>query len=486
MPGRVDLSRLRTEKGILRAAAAKGEPFRSEVRRLSSPGAGQPVQHPKDSLEIGFYRSDERKLATANLDILEAFKEAGHEYPSFLAAGAREHLWFDPSTVKAAVVTTGGLAPGLNSVVHAIINQHFATYGLNPNHGSTYGVFDGLKGLLDLQQNHRELTPEDTRPWLRDGGSHLGSVRHFGNELQEVATQVAENLSNMSINILYVIGGDGSQLLAHTLAQVKRIHPSVAIVSVPKTMDNDVLWVTESFGHDSAVAQAVNTINTLQVEAQSTRRIGLLKFFGAESGFVVANATLASGHVDLVLVPEVFLDIDSAKHADYWDRLLGHVKDRVKGRKERPYAIIVVAEGVEEALASRKLTIDEKQVDPDKPGSSMLELLRASLAARVSNFRGEQLDVFENEPRHYIRSGPADSRDQVLCERLGALAVDTALAGFTDCMVSHWLSEFVIVPLRLVTQGQKRITTQGVFWKQVESSTGQPHAPVPLLPQFAP
>jgi 6-phosphofructokinase 1 len=113
-------------------------------------------------------------------------------------------------------------------------------------------------------------------------------------------------------DILYVIGGDGSLKTAHEIA-VR--NPTRSVVGLPKTMDNDVLWVWQSFGFDTAVEQATRVINTLHSEAEATRRICVVELFGAESGFVAANAVLGSGHVDAVLIPEVFkaLTVDDAE-----------------------------------------------------------------------------------------------------------------------------------------------------------------------------
>lgn len=463
-----DVKRLRTEKNILREYAEEDKAFPAPDLRIS--GRSADYQNPRSENEIGIYRSPEsRRLATADVDILRLFEQAGSPPPSFPEAGPRKELCFDPHRVKAAVVTTGGLAPGLNSVVHSIVDRHFNTYELNETlGGAVYGIYDGFRGLRDCASNSTTLNPKVTLDWLRQGGSNLGSIRFRDPQGEKhLVDEIAKSITQMAIDILYVIGGDGSQLIAHKVAQAV---PSISVLGVPKTMDNDVLWVRESFGFDTTVEQATHAINALHFEAQSTRRVGLLQFFGAESGFVAANAALASGQVDLVLIPEAFNNLSDEQLQHYWKMLLGHLDDRVKRQAHMPHAIVVVAEGVETALVQQKSRKLGRKGD-------FLELLKQDIAGKVRDRRGRCLEIFVNEPRHYIRSGAANAHDQIFCERLGALAVDNGLAGYTNCMVSHWLTEYVLVPLELVVQGQKSIQTSGMFWRQVETSTGQPPSP---------
>ncbi|RMH17610.1 MAG: hypothetical protein D6696_15165 [Acidobacteria bacterium] len=476
----IDIRRLRTEKRILRQWAKRERSFPGDCARVER--SGEPVPNPRSQEEIGLYHDPRsRRYATVDFDIAELFRQAGKEVPTFLEAGPRRELWFDPVQVNAAIVTAGGLAPGLNSVVHSIVSRHVNTYGLNPNAGSVIGIYDGFKGLLDIPGHKIELDPAETIDWLREGGSNLGNVRYFHPEsaggLDGMVSRISQNLELMAINILYVIGGDGSQEVAHRLA---RANPRIAVMGIPKTMDNDILWARRSFGFDTSVTQATRAINTLHFEAQSTRRVGILKFFGAESGFVVAHAALASGQVDLVLIPEAFLGLRADRFADYWDSLIRHLATIVTRAETNAHAIIVVAEGVETVLAEQGFSIEGRPVRCSAGGrpGNFVELLKKAIRKRVRNVRGETLSVFTNEPRHYIRSGPANAHDQVFCERLGALAVDNALAGFTDCMISDWLSEYVLVPLELVVGGQKSVDVQGMFWKQVENSTGQPNSPL--------
>lgn len=317
-----------------------------------------------------------------------------------------------------------------------------------------------------------------TENWLDQGGSKLGSVRYLHNDkkgdeaIAEMADIITKNLQTNRIDILYVIGGDGSIRVAHEIAVRNSTR---SIVAIPKTMDNDILWVWRAFGFDTAVEQATRVINTLKGEAEATRRIALIELFGAESGFVAANAALASGHVDTVLIPEVFKSLDESEVQSYLDKIIEHIKGRVEDRdlQHIPHAVVVVAEGVGTVLQDKGVCLEGIKVRKD----TFINQLTQLIEKKVVDAHGQRVPIFLNQPRHYIRSIPANAHDQIYCERLGALAVDSALAGFTNCMISQWLTEFVLVPMPLVTRGQKSIPVNGKFWKQVVSTTGQPLSP---------
>ena len=249
-----------------------------------------------------------------------------------------------------------------------------------------------------------------------------------------------------------------------------------SIIGIPKTMDNDVLWVWQSFGFDTAVEQATRVINTLHSDAEATRRICIIELFGAESGFVSAYATLASGHVDAVLIPEVFNALSKDKAEPYLNNIIKHIKILVRDldhRSKNPHAIVVVAEGVGTALEKNKVSIKNKMVTK----STFVDQLKNLIEEKVIDAHAEHIPAFINQPRHNIRSVPANAHDQIYCERLGALAVDNALAGYTDCMISQWLADFVLVPMELVKLKKKSVPITGMFWKLVVSSTGQPLSP---------
>jgi len=470
-----DLGRITSERQILRQHIQKRQNLGTSVKRLG------PRRYPnrlgQDVLGL-FRKPTARKAVIADMEMLEDFHAAGLKVPSFLEAGPRKQLYYDPNGVRAAIVTTGGLAPGLHRVIHSIVKRHHA-YGRGP----VFGVYNSFEGLQNLADNQIALNPEMTEDWLYHGGSNLGNVRGGDKDedtLKRVVARISENLASNDINILYVVGGDGSLKVAH---QVALANPERSIVGVPKTMDNDLLWVWQSFGFNTAVEQATRVINVLRGEAESTRRIGVIELFGAEAGFVAANAALASGHVDLVLIPEVFNLLgaeaaeqylrDAVRYVEKVVRQRPHNPHAIKGKAHNPHAVIVVAEGVETVLRNKGAEIQGVKVIKD----SFCGAFRKWIEELVREGHGKKMEVFVNQPRHYIRALSANAHDQIYCERLGAQAVDNALAGYTDFMISQWLAEFVLVPLRLVGFGKKSIPIQGMFWKQVVSSTGQPLSP---------
>ena len=448
-----------------RMAHEAGELLETNVPRLGVPQLLNPVSEDR----LGLYRpEDSRRAALADMDYINSFIARGLPVPGFPEAGPRKMLYFNPKRVRAAIVTSGGVAPGLNRVTHSIVQRHCSTYGCDPKlGGGVFGVYDGISGLLGDSLDMEPLTPQITEEYLDRGGSMLGSRRHFTKGMAEQAREVAENLRREGINILYIIGGDGSLRTANALADLV---PEIAIIGIPKTMDNDILWVAQSFGFSTSVAQAADIIGIMQTEAHSTRRVGIVELFGAESGFVTANAAHAAGRANLVLIPEMFaafedpVEIEAAVLS-----CVEHVRQHISSMR-RGSGVIVIAEGVGELMFQRNVQINGEPASRDRFSYQIANLLKGSLKDQ----RGSDVGVFVNRPRHHIRAIAPNAFDQTYCDRLGALAVEAGLAGYTKCVVSYWLSEFILVPLSLVSQGSKRLTTTGMFWKQVVLSTGQP------------
>lgn len=476
----INLKRLIREREILRSCVENKCEFDTKVTEVENK---KKLTNLISQDSLGLFRSTkDRKAVIADMKLIDDFRKKGLKVPSFLEAGPRKHLHFDPQKVHAAIVTTGGLAPGLHCVIYSIVKRHLQ-YLLSQEEGKIYGVYNSYRGLCNLADNLVELDLRKTEEWLDQGGSKLGIVRYFhggeqGDEaIKEMVKVISKNLKSNNIDILYVLGGDGSLKVAH---QIALENPTRSIVGIPKTMDNDVLWVWQSFGFNTAVEQATRVINTLRSEAEATRRIGIIELFGADSGFVAANSTLASGHVDLVLIPEVF-DLNHETDCEkYLQACVAHVRMKVSER-DRPYfrsphALVVIAEGVATVLSRKEkgVFLNGVKVEKNEEKDNFVDLFEQLIKEKVRDAHDQQVKTFVNRPGHYIRALPANPHDQIYCERLGALAVDNALAGYTDFMMSKWLTEFVLVPLSLVESGQKSIPIHGMFWKQVVSSTGQP------------
>jgi 6-phosphofructokinase 1 len=265
----------------------------------------------------------------------------------------------------------------------------------------------------------------------------------------------------------------------------------LSVVGIPKTMDNDILWVWQSFGFLSAVEKAKEAIMQLHTEVTANPRICILQLFGSDSGFVVSHAALTSGACDVALIPEIEFTMTS---------LAQYVGEELSERlvEHKPYGgIIVMAETSiptdwkdfkdekyvrlteDERKAIELFEANDRRVQgqtPDDLRSGGLKIVSQVLKHKIRNMGLglERLRVFTNEPRHLIRAIRPSVSDITFAQRLGTLAVDNALAGYTDFMVSQWLTEYVLVPLKLVALGRKRVPEEGIFWKSVLANTGQP------------
>lgn len=462
--------KLTSERQILLEYISKEKPFPVAVRRLREAR----FDNPASEEELGAYRSlDRRKAVTADFEVIEELRRKDKAVPTFLEAGPREKLAFGVpgrgQGLTAAIVTSGGLAPGLNSVIHSIVERHMQTYAKLMGKGAIYGFLDSFNGLSGEHPSWISLQSEETEKWLDRGGSELGNMRGEKEEsLDDWARKIGEKLVRWGIEILYVIGGDGSLSAAHAIARTG----NSIVVGVPKTMDNDILWVWQSFGFNTAVERAAGFINALHAEVEATRRVGVLEFFGAQSGFVAANAAFASGHVDLVMIPEVFTGdgMNGQRAVSILQEYREYLGRTIRRKQRNPHGLVVLAEGVATELERLGVELGGRKV----ARSEATEQITAFLGKDLVTMAGWPVTTFHIEPRYYVRAYPANAQDQVYCKRLGALAVDNALAGFTDFMISQWLTEYVLVPLELVAGGRKRLPPGGIFWKQVVASTGQP------------
>jgi len=450
IPGSAELDAFRRRFGVVlertseiateRTILLQDPLLKTDVAHLwDTPPTNQ--RNPRPAADIGAYRAWEKcKCVTADLEVIQAYYDLlKMPPPGFREAGPREFLHFDPASVNVGIVTAGGIAPGLNMVVHALVSRH-RFYGTKRIYGFRNG-FRGFYGTIG-HDDPVLLDDDNTRNWIHRGGTLLGTLREDGADIPAVV----DRLQRMDIKILYVVGGNGSLSAAHEISkEVGRRKLGIAVAGVPKTMDNDVRWVWQSFGFTTAVEEATRVINILHEEAQANNRICVVRLFGRNSGFVAANAVLASGEVDAVLIPEEN-PIDLEVVLEHIGRVLS----------SEGHAVIVVAEGV------------------GKDGGLTPQALFSELRSRFKDVLPGRYGAFENEPRHQIRAVPAGPADQTYCRRLSDLAVDNALAGFTDFMISCWLTEYVLVPLELVAGRTKQVPTGGIFWKEVRNSTRQP------------
>ena len=419
-----------------------------------------------------------------------------------LEAGPRSQLMDLGRAVSAGIVVSGGIAPGVNAVIDGIVQRHTSYHEvMTPMEGeSIIGFRHGFWGLAQVGRQEAlrvKLKSEITAQHTTEGGAFLETSRL--EDLQKFEASLPTILHNLGgVDVLYVIGGDGTMKAAEMLtrrAAEERL--PLSIIGVPKTMDNDVLWVWQSFGFATAVEKAREVISNLWTEVRSNPRLCVLQVFGSASGFVVSHAVLASqAHCDAALIPEVGFTLRN---------LVDRVKQRILvEQRVVPYGLIVMAEtavpldaedymevreiGLTDNEKSKlreylKLMADKRYAEGsahDDLRSAALKLvsrgLELGLKDRLQHDRAIHLDrlrVFTNEPRHILRATSPSFSDIIMGQRLGALAVDNAMAGYSDFMISQWLTEYVLVPLRLAALGRKRIPHEGIFWKSVLAKTNQ-------------
>ncbi len=372
----------------------------------------------------------------------------------FEEAGPREKLYFDPSKTKCAVVTCGGLCPGLNDVIRAIVMDAHFNYKVS----SVLGVRYGLQGFIPSYGHSLvELTPRTVSNIHEFGGTILASSRG-----PQEPSAIVDFLERMNISALFMIGGDGTMKAALSVVEeIKARNRRIAVIGIPKTIDNDIDFVPRSFGFDTAVDKACEAIRCAHVEAQGVPYgIGLVKLMGRESGYIAAQAALALKEVNYVLVPEDPFDLDGE---------MGFLAVLEKRLRARGHAVVVCAEG-----AGQDLVQAENAKDPS--GNVVLGDIAGLLRRRIAEHFKDRLGITLKyiDPSYIIRSIPANSNDRIYCGFLGQNAVHAAMAGKTGMVVSRWNSHSVHIPMSLVTRQRKKINTQSNFWRAVLESTGQP------------
>jgi 6-phosphofructokinase 1 len=373
-------------------------------------------------------------------------------------AGPRERLFFNPGVTRVAIVTCGGLCPGINNVVRSIVLELSYRYRVQSIVGIRFG-YEGLDPTTRLPPV--ELGPEVVNRIHKEGGSILG-VSRGKHEVSRLVDQLVQDKTD----ILFAIGGDGTLRGARDIHQeISRRGAPIAVVGIPKTIDNDVLFVDKTLGFDTAVEFAREAIDAAHVEATSARNgIGLVKLMGRDSGFIAASATLASDEVNFCLVPEVPFRLDG----DFG--LLASIERRLA---QRGHAVIVVAEGCGAALVGQ----DSERDPSGNPrysslGSDIGVHLRGAIQ-EYFNSKKVQTTLKYIDPSYMIRSVRANATDSILCDELGRNAVHAAMAGKTGVLVARIHGTFAHVPLEAATLGRKRIDPDGEYWRSVLESTGQ-------------
>ena len=394
-----------------------------------------------------------RHSVSDDIRIFEHIEAGAEPGLQFEVAGPRAKLFFDGKNTRAGIVTCGGLCPGLNNVIRSLFQELHYGYGVS----EVFGFRGGYAGLdPDCGVEPVVITPEFVDCIHQQGGTVLGSSRGPVD-----VTRAVDNLIARKINILFTVGGDGTQRGANDLYQEarKRGHP-LAVVGVPKTIDNDVTFVSRTFGFFSAVEEAKRVLDCAHTEARSVNRgVGLVKLMGRHAGFVTAAAVVASQDVNFALIPEVPFKLEA---------FLAALKERLCTKS---HAVIAVAEGAGQDL------VEADTSARDASGNVKLKDIGPFLREKIeSYFKGEGAPVVVRyfDPSYQVRSRPANCEDALLCDLFARHAAHAAMAGKTGVIIGFLHERFIHVPIELLAKKTKRLDPASGWWHAVLAATGQP------------
>jgi 6-phosphofructokinase 1 len=376
--------------------------------------------------------------------------------PGFEPAGPRQKIFFDASKMRVGIVTCGGLCPGINDVIRGIVMELSHHYGVD----RIYGFRNGYQGFI-ARYGHDvvDLTTDLVSAISEDGGTILGTSR--GNQDPD---EMVDCLERMNVNALFVIGGDGTLRGAMKLAEVVAARgQKIAVVGIPKTIDNDIPYIDQSFGFQTAFGEAAKSIRSAHVEAKAAPNgVGLVKLMGRHSGFIACYAALAESDANYVLIPEVPFSLDGP------DGLLAHLVERVK---RKGHAVIVAAEGAGQEL------IPDSVVGVDASGNRKLADIGLYLKDRIiDHFAAANIELNMKyiDPSYAIRSVASNPYDAVYCLRLAQNAVHAAMAGRTEMVVGRWHGRYVHIPMAMAVSHRNQVAPDGDLWLSVREATGQP------------
>ncbi|WP_339714109.1 ATP-dependent 6-phosphofructokinase [uncultured Kriegella sp.] len=375
-------------------------------------------------------------------------------------AGPRERIFFRPENTTAAIVTCGGLCPGINNVIRSLVMALHYFYGVKRIIGIPYG-YEGLspKSTHGLT----ELTPDVVNDIHEFGGTVLGSSRGA-----QPVSEMVDMLENNKVDLLFAIGGDGTLKGANAIGdEIEKRKLPISVIGIPKTIDNDIDLIDKSFGFETAFDTAAPIIRDAHNEATGAYNgVSIVKLMGRDSGFIAASAAISMPVVNFVLVPEMTFDLYGPN---------GFFEALKKRLDFKHHAVIVVAEG-----AGQHLFENEKQIT-DASGNVQHKDIGLLLKDKIKEYFDSQAiktTIKYIDPSYIIRSSPANASDSVFCNRLAYHAVHGAMAGKTRFVVGMVNNQFVYLPISKVVSQRKKIDLAGEFWFAALQSTGQPFSMV--------
>ena len=423
-----------------------------DIERIGSPMVDSPLMQRKRH----FVDDDERILVYSHSQNLSASRDSGKELPMFERAGPRRKILFDPAGLSCGIVTCGGLCPGLNDVVRTITLSLIWQYGVKNVYGFRYG-YAGLTS--NPPQPPMLLTPELVNDIHLKGGDILSLSRG-----PQDSDEMVDKLEQMGIGVLFTLGGDGTLRGVRDLAEaIKKRGLKISVIGIPKTIDNDISGIEQSFGFSTAVEATRAAICGAHEEARGAwNGVGLVKLMGRDSGFIAAYSTLANSDVTFCFIPEVPLVLEG-EH--------GFLRSLEKRLDAKHHAVVVVAEG-----AGRHLTEENDAPGKDASGNILRQDIGLILKEKIAEYfrqKKKPLSLKYIDPSYMIRSLPADSNDSAFCVMLGQNAVHAGMSGRTNMVVGYWNQYFVNIPVALAVLKRKKIDPDGHLWQTVLETTGQ-------------
>lgn len=421
-----------------------------EIQNLGEAKFASPLGLP-DRLYIG----DQDKIVVyAESAHIDPFLKRSETPPMFESAGPRKKIFFDPSQLTCGIVTCGGLCPGLNDVIRTITLILLWKYGVKKVLGFRYG-YEGISSKARCEP--MELTPTIVEDIQHQGGTILGSSR--GHQKPE---DMVDTLLKHKVSVLFTIGGDGTFRGAHEIAkEIQRRKLKIAVVGIPKTIDNDIFCAETSFGFSTSVEEARRSIASAHEESRTAfNGIGLVKLMGRDSGFITVCSSLANSDVNFCLIPEVPFQL----HGEVG------LFNRLEKRLERKHhAVIVVAEG-----AGQDLIQEKEHLGRDASGNVRYGDIGVFLRKWIQDYFKQKnipISLKYIDPSYTIRSCPANARDSIFCLLLGQMAVHAGMAGKTDMFIGFWNTHFTHVPLPTVINKRQKINLDGVLWQTLLAMT---------------
>ena len=428
-----------------------------DIQNLGPAEFTSPLQRLRYEMDAEFMTDDDhRVLFDHSPEKVRECIESHTEPVTIEHAGARERIYFNPASTICAVVTCGGLCPGLNDVIRGLVMTLNYSYGVRTIYGIPYG-YEGFVSRYGHTPLH--LTPDFVSDLNQDGGSVLGSSRG-----PQSKKDIVDFLVEYRVNILFVIGGDGTLRGAQDIVtEVDSRGLKISVIGIPKTIDNDLEFMDKSFGFETAFAEAVRTVRCAHSEAKGyPNGVGLVKLMGRDSGFIAAFAALAENSVNYVLIPEVPFEL-TGKHG-----LFSCLEDRLS---RRGHAVVVVAEGAGQHL------MQGAAGNTDASGNLKYGDIGPFLKKQIeTHFKSieKEINIKYIDPSYVIRSVPASPQDAIYCLRLAQNAVHAGMAGKTNMVVGRWHGHYVNLPMQVVTHRRRKVNPQGNLWVTVLEATGQP------------